>query len=605
MTTPIEPTNPLYLHPSEGTNSITVERLQGPINYRSRKRSMEISLASKRKIGLVTGVIKRDASDKVKQEAWDTCNNMVISWILANVSEGVKKSVIFLTDAASIWKSLEERFSVANGSRKHQLNKEIYEMKQGGKNVIEYYTDMKSIWEELESLRELPPISTMTTEIKAFVEALDKEKEEQILFQFLNGWMKLMEHRGVLKSVKEEPESAKMFSKGGENENKGGSGDGKRKLPKLWIKQGGSRAGRPYRGGRTNRGGRRFAGIGGASGETNTSMGSASMTGSGFTAQQLEQLMKMLPVPSKNSGYDTDEEMDQSYSGMACCFHVKVIEGAWIIDSGASNHMTGDMKRMCEVKRSKYEAKIGLPSGETSVINHTREVSLNNGMVLRNVLHVPSFRHNLLSVSKLVQEENFKVEFHSTHCVIQEKNGGKIRGVGRALNGLYYLVEEPLERIMEKLKNGTLESNSEQEGLMENQAMNATGGVNIPGTVWKSTRMSPTTLWHHRLGHAPIAKMKRIEGLKGLNVNSKEECLTCPLGKFTKLPYKISKSRAKHILEMIHIDIWGPYKVATRKGHRFFLTLVDDYIRVTWVQLLRSKSESYDAIKNFIKMGKN
>lgn len=60
---------------------MSVEKLEGASNYRSWKRSLEIGLASKRKLGFMTGVVKRDVSDPIKQEAWDTCNNMVISWI--------------------------------------------------------------------------------------------------------------------------------------------------------------------------------------------------------------------------------------------------------------------------------------------------------------------------------------------------------------------------------------------------------------------------------------------------------------------------------------------------------------------------------------------
>ena len=82
--TTIEVNNPLYLHPSDGSNSICVEKLQGSGNYQSWKRSLEISLASKQKLGFVTGTVKRHNTDNMKQEAWDTCNNMVISWIIGN-----------------------------------------------------------------------------------------------------------------------------------------------------------------------------------------------------------------------------------------------------------------------------------------------------------------------------------------------------------------------------------------------------------------------------------------------------------------------------------------------------------------------------------------
>ena len=79
-------------------------------------------------------------ADSVKQEAWDTCNNMIISWILNSVSEPIKKSIMFLNNAHTIWIQLEQRFSVTNRSRKYKLSKEIFET---NKSLSEYYVEMR------------------------------------------------------------------------------------------------------------------------------------------------------------------------------------------------------------------------------------------------------------------------------------------------------------------------------------------------------------------------------------------------------------------------------------------------------------------------------
>ena len=93
-----------------------VDKLTRAENYRAWRRSFKIGLASKRKLGFVTSTTTRDPIDSIKQEAWDTCNNMVISWILNNVSESIKKSIMFIDSASSIWTQLEQLFSVINGS---------------------------------------------------------------------------------------------------------------------------------------------------------------------------------------------------------------------------------------------------------------------------------------------------------------------------------------------------------------------------------------------------------------------------------------------------------------------------------------------------------
>ncbi|KAL2903825.1 30S ribosomal protein S2 [Bienertia sinuspersici] len=76
----IDVSSPLYVHPSDGSITIVVEKLQGSENYRPWKRSIEPALASKRKLGFVTGAVEKDKTDP----------------ILGNENETIKKSVMYM-----------------------------------------------------------------------------------------------------------------------------------------------------------------------------------------------------------------------------------------------------------------------------------------------------------------------------------------------------------------------------------------------------------------------------------------------------------------------------------------------------------------------------
>ena len=113
-------------------------------------------------------------------------------------------------------------------------------------------------------------------------------------------------------------------------------------------------------------------------------------------------------------------------------------------------------------------------------------------------------------------------------------------------------------------------------------------------------------LWHNRLGHVPFAKMKSITDL--LAVFSPKQpfsCNICPMSRQQRLPFNHSNSQTKSIFELLHIDLWGPYHASIYDNYRYFITLVDDYSRSTWTQLLSTKSNALQVLKNFTVMVEN
>jgi hypothetical protein len=74
------------------------------------------------------------------------------------------------------------------------------------------------------------------------------------------------------------------------------------------------------------------------------------------------------------------------------------------------------------------------------------------------------------------------------------------------------------------------------------------------------------------------------------------------LAKPTRLKFPLSCISTIRCFELIHFDIWGPYTKTDSSGAKFFLTVVDDFSRSTWVFLMQHKSEVNTIIPYFFKL---
>ncbi|KAL4310065.1 hypothetical protein GQ457_01G025390 [Hibiscus cannabinus] len=107
--------------------------------------------------------------------------------------------------------------------------------------------------------------------------------------------------------------------------------------------------------------------------------------------------------------------------------------------------------------------------------------------------------------------------------------------------------------------------------------------------------------WHDRLGHPSHSVLHSLKDvLPSVDFNKSNVCPICPLAKQKHLPFPVSVTVTQSPFEMVHCDIWGPYKMPTHDGFRYFLTLVDDYSRSTWTYLLKHKADVVSIIPSFI-----
>ncbi|XP_035838297.1 uncharacterized protein LOC118485894 [Helianthus annuus] len=428
----------------------------------------------------------------------------VLTWLLNSVSEELFLGQVFSTHASEVWDDLKETYDKVDGSVVYDLYKKINCISQNGSSVANYYNRLTTMWKQFDAMLKLSTCSCKAAKDYNDFSMLIK------LMQFLMGL------DDVYQPVKTNPLTREVFPSvkvafavvSREESHR--------------LSSGGSKGFRK----RSNN----IPGKTALTNKSNATVGSsASVSTSGlpFTSEQIEKLLSLVGEKSGVESTDVGGEsciVNKCVSCSSSMFFGSVF--SWIVDSGASQHMVNSDKDMFNtIDVSEFDLKVGHPNGTNVKVLKIGNIKLIDNIVLKDVFYVPGYHVNLLSVHRLAKDNNIDVVFKEDSCVLQDSKSRRILVTDSQDSGLYFV-----------RKNGN--------------------SVNVCFNSFVKS-----SLWHSRLGHPSdqvLAVLKESFDVKSIEHGP---CDVCHRAKQVRVPFPLSEHKSKAIRELIHLDLWGSYKI--------------------------------------------
>eukprot|EP00262_Sarcandra_glabra_P019406 TRINITY_DN7301_c1_g4_i3.p1 TRINITY_DN7301_c1_g4~~TRINITY_DN7301_c1_g4_i3.p1 ORF type:complete len:144 (-),score=9.55 TRINITY_DN7301_c1_g4_i3:487-918(-) len=111
-------------------------------------------------------------------------------------------------------------------------------------------------------------------------------------------------------------------------------------------------------------------------------------------------------------------------------------QSPWIIDSGATDHMSGMSHLFSSMSSLCDSVHIRIADGSLVPAQGKGNVKLGS-LSLESTFLILKMPMNLMSVSKITNSLYCSVTFFPTHCVFQDLTSGRILGRGIERKGLY------------------------------------------------------------------------------------------------------------------------------------------------------------------------
>ena len=532
---------------------------------------------------------------------------MVITWLSNSIVPEIRSSLVYIASAIEMWKELHVRFTQNNRPRIFELRTAMSSLVQDRLTISAYYTKFKKLYDDFtNAIKAL--VCTCTAKLEQ-AQHDEMMKVTQFLmglndnFTNIRGQLLMMSHlpsmNQVLALLQQEERQRNMSHSGGSsieaavllsqhtsNPSSGNrfhkppfkKNDGKSNTKKgnLYCThcQGTNHTKKrcfhiigfpPKKQGSKDKRTTRFASssedkvvaqvrtLADSGQQSDNSQHQAN----GFTPVQYQQLMNLLSQAQTPSAAISQKPPQSGSPAFSCSYMTSVCllnfhsTTEWILDSGATDHITYNNDHLENL--TPCFINICLPNGQSTVVHFKGSLKLTPSITLYDVLLIPDFKFNLISVSKLCQNLSCVIYFHSHNCIIQDPMKKRVLGIGTLHGNLYKLL-----------------------------LRSATSQHSILSVSCSSTSIPANQLWHDRMGHSPLHVIKTIDSISPhISVPKQFHCSVCHFAKQNRLVFPVSDSRASKAFELIHCDLWGPYKHTTYSTCHSFLTIVDDYSRCT------------------------
>nr|GEY59314.1 hypothetical protein [Tanacetum cinerariifolium] len=230
--------------------------------------------------------------------------------------------------------------------------------------------------------------------------------------------------------------------------------------------------------------------------------------------------------------------------GMKMCRKELIVQLIlFIVDSGCTKHMTGNLKLFCNFVE-KFMGTVRFGNDQFAPILEYGDLVQGNIMINR-VYYVEGLNYNLFSVGQFC-DADLEVAFWKSTCFVRDLQG--------------------------------------------NDLLTAS-----PTQAW---------LWHRRLSHLNfdyinlLSKKDVVIGLPKLKFVKDQLFSSCKVSKAKRSSFKLKAvPSSKGRLNLLHMDLCGLMRVASINGKKYILVIVDDYSRYTWTLFLRSKDETPEMLK--------
>ncbi|KAG6529275.1 hypothetical protein ZIOFF_011472 [Zingiber officinale] len=472
---------------------------------------------------------------------WETKDARIISWLLGSIEAHMVNNLGPFNTAKEIWDYLKRIYHQDNTARRFQLELEIGNFSQGDLSIEQYYSRFLNLWDEYSNII----YSKVPKEALASIQAIHEvSKRDQFIMKLRSDFD--VARAGLLNRnpvpsldiclgelLREEQRLATQAVLGASLEKSTvinvayaaqGRNRGKDQLQCYSCKEFGHIA---------RNCSKKFCNYCKQHGhiikECPTRPENRRTQAFQATIPNLNVIGHTSTVTGTNQSVLTPEMVQQmiltAFSTLTLQGQGMNISSSWIVDSGASNHMTGSPDLSYNVRQYNGSQNIQIANGSNLPITAIGDI----GSSFSHVFISPGLSTNLIFIGQMV-DNHCDVHFSRDGCIVQDQVSGQVIAKGHKVGRLFPL----------------------QFSVPRNLSFSSIVTAN------------KADIWHKRLGHPNNVILSNLmkNGFLGDNIQSFKHllplaCTTCKLGKSKVLPFSTHGGRAKTCFEIIHSDVWG------------------------------------------------